>query len=259
MTVSFGSGQTNGLPLLVTAITSGTAQTLHTAPAGSATPNRISIRAENLDTTSPVGTQHTLFIKVAATGGTPSSVRQIAIPLEAGLYDVLDAGQASAGSQFVLNGADVISVWADAPSVINVFASVDDQSSVAGAVSQTIGSGLIAAVQNTNEFGINAQNGTGSATEANTNIMMARAGTIRNLSAKASAAVGGGATVTVAVRKNGASSVQTLTLANADGTGLKTTAGAAITVVAGDLITILVGTDNAGAPAANIQAAFEFV
>lgn len=255
--LTYGSGQTNGgLPLPVTAVTSGTAQTLHTAPAGGATPNVIKINAVNIDqgATGVPATGHMLTVQIIDSGGTIVRTLQQMIPVESGLFEVLDGGK-----QIVLNGGCTVKVFADTASLILVTAVVDDQGNVAGIVSQNVASGLVAAVQNADRFAIGAQGGTGQATEANAQIAVSRAGTIRNLGAKASAAVGGGATVTVTVRKNGLDTTQTLTLANADGTGWKQTTGAAISVVAGDLITILVACDNAGAPASNISAAFELV
>jgi hypothetical protein len=255
--LNYGSGQTNGgLPLPVTALTAGTAQTLHTAPAGSATPNVVQINAINIDQGAPgvPATGHMLTVQIVDSTGLVIRTLQQQIPVESGMFEVLDGGR-----RIVLNGTCAVKVFADVAGVILVTAIVDDQSSVAGAVSQNIASGLVAAVQNASRFAIGAQGGTGQATEANAQIAISRTGTIRNLGAKASAAVGGGATVTVTVRKNGADTAQTLTLANADGTGWKQTTGATISVVAGDLITISVATDNAGAPAANISAAFEFV
>ncbi len=248
--LSFGNGQTNGLPLLITTgLSAGTAQLLHTAPAGSATPNVVRINASNLDVLG-----HTVTVLIQDVGAATTRVITQAIPVESGLFPILEDGQ-----EIILNGTCTIKVYADAASMVQVTAIVDDQSSVAGAVSQTIDSGLVAAVQNASRFAVGAQGGTGQATEANANIAVSRAGTIRNLGAKVDGAVGGGATITVAVRKNGASTAQTLTLANADGTTWKQTAGAAITVVAGDLITFSFATDNAGAPAANVQAACEFI
>lgn len=224
-------------------------------PAGSATPNRIRIRAENIDTTSPVGTVHTLFYKIGT-----GLVNSIAIPTETGLYDVLNAGTANGGAEVDLNGANTITVWADVTSVLQVYAQVDDQSSVAGAVSAPLVSGLVAAVQNASRYAVNAQGGTGQATEANAQVAMPRAGTLRNLGASApGGAVGGGATVTVTVNKNGVATTLTLTLAAGDGTTWKQSTGAAVTFVAGDLIDFGFATNNVGAPAANIQAACELV
>ena len=263
MSLTFGSAQVNGMPLIVTALTQGTAQLLHTAPAGAATPALIRLNAVNIDPgtgtpgvtpTSVPPKEHTLFIQIADSGSVVKEVFQVSVPLQSGLFPVLDGGQ-----MLVLNGADTVKVWGDAASVLLVSAVVDDQSSVAGAVSQTIGSGLIAAVQNASRFGVSANGGTGQAAVANGSVAVSRAGIIRNLGAKVDGAVGGGATITVSVFKNGITTAQSLTLANADGTAWKQTAGAAISVVAGDLISFSIATDNAGAPAANVSAAIEFV
>lgn len=251
--LSFGSAQTNGLPVLVTAITQGTRQLVHTFPAGSATPNVVELYAWNLSTAPAV-----LNIAVEDSGATILRQITVAVPVGGGLFKILNADNEE-DSQLIQNGSSTIKVWSDTASALAVSASVDDQSSVAGAVSQNIASGLVASVQNASRYAVGAQGGTGQATEANANLMIDRAGTLRNLSAKVDAAVGGGATLTITVRKNGAGTAQTLTLANADSTTLKVTTGAAISVVAGDLITFQVSCDNAGAPAANVHAAVEFV
>lgn len=263
MTISFGSSQINGMPIIVTALSQAAPQLLHTAPAGSAIPNRIRLNAVNIDPgtgtpgvtpTSTPPTSHTLFIQIANAGGSVKEVFQVNVPIQSGLFPCFDGG-----IDLILNGADTVSVWTDTASVLLATAIVDDQSSVAGAVSQNIASGLVAAVQNASRFAVSAQGGAGQAAVTNANIAIARAGTLRNLGVKADGAVGGGATITVSVFKNGVISGQVLTLANADGTAWKQTAGAPISVVAGDLITISVACDNAGAPAANISAAVEFV
>lgn len=250
MARSFGNGQTNGLPLLITGITLATAQLLHTAPAGAATPNVIQVFANNLDQANG----HTVTVVISDAGGTNTRSFTQVVPVDAGLFPIFEDGY-----PIVLNGACTVKVFADALNAICVTAVAEDQSSVAGAVSQNIGSGLVAAVQNASRFAVGAQGGTGQATETNASIAVSRAGILRNLGAKASAAVGGGATVTVSVFKNGVITAQVLTLANADGTTWKQTAGAAVAVVAGDLISFSVACDNAGAPAANIEAAVEFV
>ncbi len=131
-------------------------------------------------------------------------------------------------------------------------------SNIGGEATQVIASGLVAAVQNASRFAVGAQGGVGNATEALTNILIPRAGVLQTLLAKSDAAVGGGATVTVTVRKNGVATALTLTFVNADGTGRKSIS-TPVLVLAGDLITFEVTTDNAGAPAANLQAAVEFV
>jgi len=44
MTISFGSAQTGGMPVRVTAVSLATAQLLHTAPVGAATPDLVKVR-----------------------------------------------------------------------------------------------------------------------------------------------------------------------------------------------------------------------
>jgi hypothetical protein len=169
---------------------------------------------------------------------------------------ILDQGDVEA--DLILNGTIVVKAYAGTASVVSVSARVDNQSTTTGTVDQNLASGLVAAVQNANRFAVGAQGGTGQATEANANIMIARAGILRNLKAKADAAVGGGATVTVAVRINGVSSALSVAIANAQGTTLQSDTDS-VAVAVGDLVTFLVSCDNAGAPAANFQAACEYV
>ncbi len=257
MTILFGSAQTNGLPLLITAITQGTRQLLHTFPAGSATPDVVQLFAINLGSLG-----YTLNIAIEDSGGTILRQMTVGVPVGGGMFDIL-SGDSADDAALIQNGASTVKVWADTASVLAVTASVDNQASSSGAgggatVSQNFGSGLVAAVQNANRFAFPAaQGGVGTATEVNANQMISRAGILRNLRAKSDATVGGGATITVAVRVNGASSALTLTIAAAQTTVLQSNT-ASISVAIGDLVTFLIACDNAGAPAANIQAACEY-
>ncbi len=253
MTVSFGSGQTNGLPLLITAITQGTRQTLHTFPVGSATPNVVQVLAINEGTIA-----YTLNVAIEDSGATLLRLMTVQVPVGGGMFDVF-SGESADDAALIQNGASTIKVWANVASVVSVTARVDDQSTVAGILSQELFSGLVAAVQNANRFACPAPGaGVGTATEANANVMISRAGTLRNLKAKADTTVGGGATVTVGVRVNGVTSALAVTIAAAQTTALQTDTDS-VAVVAGDLVTFIVSCDNAGAPAANFQAAVEFV
>lgn len=255
MTISFGSGQTSGLPVLVTAITQGTRQTLHTFPAGAATPERVKVEVQNLDTTLP----HTLFVALEDSGVTILRLFTCTIPIGGCLTPVFSPTPETADQELVANGSCTLKVWADTASVLCAYARVDNQSSVVATIAQNFGSGLVAAVQNASRFAFPAaQGGVGTATEVNANQMIARAGILRNLKAKADAAVGGGATVTVSVRVNGATSALSVTIANAQGTTVQSDTDS-VAVAIGDLVTFLAATDNAGAPAANIQAACEYV
>lgn len=251
MTVSFGSGQTNGAPLLITAITLGTAQTLHTCPVGAATPNVIGLYAFN---SAEVG----VVVSISLYDSAAALIRTFtkAVGAKAFLQPLLDEGTDEA--DLILNGTIGVKVHADTASVISIVARVDNQVGTSAAAAENIPSGLIASVQNANRFGTFVNGGVGDATEVNGNIMMRAAGTLRNLAAKASAAVGAGAIVTVAVRINAVSSALSLTFANADGTAVKTDSDS-VAVAAGDLVTFLVGCDNGGVPAAGMQAAVDFV
>jgi hypothetical protein len=264
MTISFGNGQTNGLPLLITTgLDAATAQLLHTAPVGAATPNVIRILASNIDqgvvavpnlsiaAVAPAGHLVTVLIADAA-GTTVRTIKQM-IPVESGLFPILEEGR-----EIVLNGTCTVKVFADAASMIQVTARVDDQSSVAGVASQVISSGLIAAARNANRFGVGVQGGAGNATEANGQIMVSRAGTLRNLRAFPDIAVTAPAIVTVVVRKNGVGTALALQFDNAAGVTPQIDTDS-VAVAAGDLITFLVVTDDGAAPAANFQAAMDFV
>lgn len=255
MTVSFGSGQTNGLPILITAITQGTRQTLHTFPAGAATPERVKVEVQNIDTTLP----HTLFLAFEDSGATILRLFTCPIAINGALTPVFSPTPETADQELVANGSSTLKVWADTANVLCVYARVDNQSSATGTIAQNFGSGLVAAVQNANRFAFPAPGaGVGTATEVNANQMIARAGIVRNLKAKADTTVGGGATVTVAVRVNGATSALGVTIAAAQTTVIQSDTDS-VAVAIGDLVTFLVACDNAGAPAANFQAACEYV
>ncbi len=77
MTVSFGSAQTNGLPLLLTTgITLAARQLLHTFPAGSATPERVKVFAQNLDVI-----PHTITVVLEDAGATLTRSFTAALPV----------------------------------------------------------------------------------------------------------------------------------------------------------------------------------
>lgn len=249
MSISFGSGQTNGAPLLITATTIGAAQTLHTNPAGSATPNLVGLYAFN---SSDVGVLVTISLYDSLNALIRSFTKTVGA--KAMLQPLLDDGLTE--SDLILNGTIVVKAHAETASVISLAARVDNQVGSSASPAQSLFSGLIAAVQNASRFGVAAQGGVGTATEANGQVMM-KAGTLRNLSAKASAAIGGGAVVTVGININGVATALLLSFANADGTAVKTDTDS-VAVAAGDLVTFAVITDNAGAPAADMQANVEF-
>lgn len=261
--VGFGSGQTSGLPLIPTTQiqavnilpTSNNGLLLHTAPAGAATPNVIKIQALNVD---PNGLTRHATLAIFAVGGTVPLVSwQVAVPAGDGLYNICDP---TGLTSLVLNGAGFIQAWTTVASTLAFFVNAGTQAGGAGGAggSSVLASGLIAAVQNASRFGMFENGGTGQATRTNGEVMMPRAGTLTNLVIKSDAAVGGGDTVTVAVFVNGvASGVLVGTLAVGDGTTPKVITGS-ISVAQGDLVTFSIATNNAGAPAANIQAAVLF-
>jgi hypothetical protein len=261
--LSFGSGQTNGLPLLVSAITALTAQLLHTAPVGAATPNVLRILASNIDEGSPAipnqsvmavaPAGHLVTVLIQDVGAVTTRTIKQMIPVESGLFPILEEGK-----EIILNGTCTVSVFADVADKVQVTAIVDDQADVAGVTSQVIASGLIAAAQNANRFGVGVQGGVGNATEANAQIMIPRAGTLRNLRAFPDVAITAPAIVNVLVRVNGVGTALTLQFNNGDGVTPKVDPDS-VAVAAGDLVTFLIVCDNGAAPAANFQAAVEFV
>lgn len=147
LTVTFGSGQTNGLPLVVTAITQAGGQTLHTAIASTGVPQRIRISAQNLD---PVNS-HTLYVGVWALSAlVPTVVYKIDLPINVGQISSLARNLLAQPEELVLNGTSFITVWADTASKIAVNARVDSQG---GTASVTFGSaqtsGLPLVINNT--------------------------------------------------------------------------------------------------------------
>jgi hypothetical protein len=244
--ITFGSGQTNGLPLLITATTEAGRQTLHTAPAGSATPHRVRVSAAMI-----VGQIATnLRIVVEDTGGTVlRTVRA---------YVKGQAMTRCMEEDFELNGACKVTVYAETASICMVTAEVDDQANVSGTAVQAISSGLVAAVQNAARYAVGAQGGAGNATEANAQIQIPRAGVLRNMRAVASAALGTTSAVSVTLRKNGAATLLTLDFLNADGTTAKTDTDV-VQVAVGDLICFEVKETANVAPAANFQVSVEYI
>ncbi len=234
---TFGNGQTSGLPLALTS----TPQTIHTAVSGSGVPERVQINIQS---------PGSVRVHVGIYNGSTLVSEQVQLIRS-------DANASPEFDELALNGGMIVKVWADG-GIAYATAIVDDQANVAGTAVQNIASGLVAAVQNASRHAINVQGGTGQATEANANIMVARAGFLRNMRVVADATVGGGATITVTLRKNGADTALQQTLAAADTTVAKTDTDS-VAVAAGDLITFKVACDNAGAPAANVHAAVEYV
>lgn len=252
MTILAASGQTSGQPLVLTAITLAGAQTIHTFPVGAATPDLLTLLASNTDITKG----YTLTLLLYNVSNVLVQTWTKVIGAAAALAPVFDDGDVDA--ILVCNGTSVLKAYADTASVIALSGRVNNQSTTTGTIDQNIGSGLVAAVQNANRFAFPAPGaGVGTATEANAQQMMARAGIIRNLSAKADTTVGGGATVTCALRVNGVSSLS-VTIAAAQTTVRQANTGSTAVAI-GDLVTFLVACDNAGAPAANFQVCAEYV
>jgi len=249
MTTLYGSGQTNGVPLLLTAITQGTAQTLHTAPVGIIVAHRIKLFALNEDTV-----VHTVYVQIANKTATNKRILTYILGLGSGLQSLTQ----DEDHEFVLNGEATIKVWTDTANKVSVSANVDNQSDVSGTTCQSISSGLVAAVQANSRYAVNAQAGVGQATEANADIIIAADGVLTNLIAFPDAAVGGGCVVDIYVRKNGASTALHLLYSNGTGTVLSLNSDS-VQVLAGDKICFAIVCDNAGAPAANFHAAVQYI
>lgn len=259
--VTFGSGQTSGLPLLIPSVfVVGTLPVLnngtliHTAPAGAATPSIVRLSGFNLDT---VG-RHAA-IGIFALGATvPTVAWQIALPVSEGAQQIVDP---LGMTELVLNGGSFIQAWGTVANIIALQANVTTQvGSPSGAtVAQAISSGLVAAVQNASRFAVGAQGGTGQATESNAQMIAPGPGVVQKLLAVSSAAIGAGASITAALRINGVTTTQSVTLTNANGTNVVTTTGAAAVLAKGDLWDFIVQETLNVAPAANILVGAELV
>lgn len=260
--ITAGSGQTSGLPLMVTStFVKGTLPAtnsgllLHTAPSGTNVANQVQLFAINTD---PLN-ERAVAVGIFASGATvPTVVYQINLPIGEGIYSILDP---KALTYLVLNGASFIQVWADVAGVVGVLANVNTQSSGGGSstTSQAIMSGLVAGVVSAARYAMNAQGGTGQATEANAQVMVPGPGTIHGLSAVSSATMAAGASVTCNLRQNGAATTQSVVITSTNGTTRVTTTGAAVTVAAGDVITFGVTETLGVAPVANFQIAAELI
>lgn len=134
MTIRFAQGQTNGLPLVVTAITQVARQLLYTAPAGSATPNLLTLFAWSLTNIPAV-----LHVDVEDAAGTVLYEMSAAVPAGSGLFKVLSADNFE-DVALIQNGSVTVKVWSDVANAIGVSTAVDDQ---VGAPVLTFGSGQI--------------------------------------------------------------------------------------------------------------------
>lgn len=244
---SIASGMGNGgKGLLITALTAGTAQTLHTAVVGTpyyqmframlvnngTTAVQVTVRFEPSDASAAV--EITELIPAQSAYFTP-------IPDLLGLP---------------VNDTMVVKVYADTASAVTAWGSITTDSSDAVGELEEMQTGEITLVQNTDAFRMNG--GASSATEADHQIMIPVAGVLKNLRARATAAVGGGATATVTVRVNGADTPLAVTIANAQGTAIQTDSDI-VAVAAGQLVVINAATDNVGAPASTVLASVEFL
>jgi hypothetical protein len=261
--VTQGSAQTAGLPLIPTTQIAAvgvlpvlnTGLLVHTAPTGTATPNVISLFAINTDV---VGRHAT--VAIFATGGTvPIIAWQVNVPINSGLYNLTDV---LGLTQLVLNGGCFIQVWTTVSGVLSFFVNANTQTgggSGGGTVAQLLSSGLVAGVISASRYAMFQSGGTGQTTEANAQIMCPGAGTIEKLSAVASATIGAGSSVTCALRVNGVTSTQTVTITNASGTVVQTTTGAPAVVALGSLLDFIVVETAGVAPVANFQVTAELI
>lgn len=244
MPIIKGSGQgSGGKGLLVTALTEGTAQTLHTAVAGIGTPQLFRMIASN-----PTNTPVTITVVLVPSDASDNVTftETVGAQQEKNLFAELGA--------IPLNETMVVKVYASVASVAYVWGIVSDQATTPQ--TQQILSGEITAVQNDDAFRTNGV--ASSNVEADHQVLIPVDGYLTNLRGEALAAVGGGATCTMTVRVDGADTALSTTFANADGTTLKSDTDQ-VAVSAGSLVTINVATDNVGAPAATLQASVDFV
>ena len=245
MTITKGSGQgSGGKGLLITAITAGTAQTLHTAVAGTASTQILKVALVNNGTTSAVAT-----VRFEPNDGSDAVEIQETIPAQSGGFIPVPQELG-----LPINDTMVVKVYADTASQVIAWAIVDDQGT-AGA-KQHLLTGEVTLVQNTDAFRMNGV--ASSATEADHQVLIPVDGTLTNLRARALSGIGGGATVTITVRVNGADTGLTFTYAAAQGTTVVEDTDS-VSVSQGDLVTINFATDNTGAPADTMQGSLEFV
>jgi hypothetical protein len=245
MAFTKGSGQgSGGKGLLITALTAGTAQTLHTAVAGTATADLFRVLLVN---NSAAGVQVTIRFE-PDDASDAVEVTEL-IPAQSSAYTPIPDDL-----PFVINDSMVVKVYAATASAVSAWAIINDQSG-ANTMQQML-TGEVTLVQNTDAFRMNGV--ASSAVEADHQVLIPEAGTLTNLRAKALVNIGGGATVTVTVRVNGADTALSFTYDVADTTTLKSD-GDSVAVAAGDLVTINFATDNAGAPAATMQGSLDFV
>ena len=246
--LTFGSAQTNGAPIVVTATSQATAQLVHTAPSGSTTPSVLQLFGIN---TSNVAQTVTIVVTI---GGTAYTF-PISIPVNNlnTFYPLLTSDT----SDLILNGAATVAVFASTSSNVSVFAQVNDQAT-ANSSSAVISSGPVLAVQNASRFAVGAQGGTGQATEANAQITVSLSCVLKNFGARAFPALTGTTAVTVTVRVNGVATALTANFLLADGTTAKTNTASSISVNAGDLITFLVQETANQAGVSTFQAAVEY-
>jgi len=247
MTISFGSAQTGGMPVRVTAVTQATAQLLHTAPVGAATPDLVKVLVNNLTSVSQ-------RVTIVIDDGVTERLIAEDVPVRPGLFPILS------GRSVPLNQANTVSIFASNADAIEAYAEVDDQTTATGAgglASQQVFMGHVDMTGVTSASRYRANGLVASATEANHQIKMSRAGVLRNLRAAAGTAVNGAADVDVTVRVNGAGTALTLNFVNGDGTTDKTDTDS-VQVAAGDLVTFQV-TETAGVdPQAVFEASVEF-
>lgn len=245
MTFTKGSGQgSGGKGLLITATTVGTAQTLHTAVAGTATADLFRVLLVNNGTT---GVNVTLVFD-PDDGSDNVTVTEL-IPAQSAAYTPIVDDLA-----FPINDSMVVKVYADTASAVTAWALINDQASAGS--EQLLQTGEITLVQNTDAFRMNGV--ASSATEADHQVLIPEAGTIFNLRARATSAIGGGATTTVTARINGADTALSLTIDNADGTALQSDTDS-VSVSAGDLLVINAATDDAGAPASTVLGTISYL
>ncbi len=245
---TYGSGQTHGLPLVITALDLENAQVVHTFPCGSATPERVRLCAVNLDDDLP----HELHVALYDHCGTLITDWTVVVKRGADGFDLL------ADHELVANGETVVKVYADAASRVVIACVVDDQGDVAGVVSQNVAMGYVAAVQNDVRYAVGCQGGDGQCEIKNAEILITRHCKMRNLRAYATHGLQNGARSHVSIYVNCSESDLSLHFCEADGTDTKTDTDT-ISLCPGDKVAFGISTDDCGDPCTHFQAAVELV
>jgi hypothetical protein len=248
MTITKASGQgSGGKGLLITAITQGTAQTLHTAVAGTAQTQLLGCYVVN-------NQDHAVMATLVFEPEDASAAVTITetIPARSGLYQFTNQDENVA---LPVNDTMVVKIFASEASAITAWGRVGDQASAGQ--KQVIQSGMVTPVRNDLVYRTNGL--AESDVERAHQLLIPVAGTLANLRAKAPVTIDGDATVTTEVRVNGAASGMSVDVAAAQTTVIQLSP-VSVAVAAGDLVTFkFVCTDHALGGTDRLLASVDFV